>query len=181
MNARISSLFAVLAVALLAGACAVTFTPDGTPVDRSRPAPTTDAVRPRPSPALPSDAGFQRFQVGPSTIYPETVLYFRFQVRQPGYLTVSAMAPNGRVTTLVRDVPVTNRPLVYPTRAGDPRIHASLPAGDWHVRAEWTPQPTRARYDGVHGLEAWTSAIAANLAGIRDASVIDAFYGVRTR
>jgi hypothetical protein len=185
MIARFRSSIAILVVALLAGGCAVTFTPDGSPaVDRPRPgqtAPTTDVGRGRPSPSLPGDAAFRRFEVGPSTIYPDTVLYFRFQVRQPGYLTVSAMAPNGRVRTLVRDVPVTNRPLVYPTGDSDPRIQASLPAGDWHVRAEWTPRPSGARYDDVQGLEAWTAAIAANLAGIPEASVIDDFYEVRTR
>ena len=37
--------------------------------------PATDVTRPRP--ALPSDAGFRRFEVGPSTVYPDTVLFFR--------------------------------------------------------------------------------------------------------
>jgi hypothetical protein len=184
MRSRFPSLATILVVALLAGGCAVTFTPDGAPVvDQPRTPPTTptDVTRPGPSPALPSDTAFRRFEVGPSTVYPETVLYFRLHVRRPGYLTVSAMAPNGRVTTLVRDAQVASSPLVYPTGAGAPRIQASGPAGEWRVRAEWTPQPTHARYDGVQGLAAWTDAIAANLAGIPDASVIDAFYEVRAR
>jgi hypothetical protein len=185
MYPRFPLLIAIVVVALVTGACAVTFTADGTPtVDQPRTpttAPTTDVPRPRPSPTLPSDAGFHRFEVGPSTIYPETVLYFRFQVRRPGYLSVSQMAPDGRVSTLLRNVQVDNSPLVLPTGAGAPRLQASRPAGEWRVRAEWTPVPTSAQYDGVQGLGNWTDAIAANLAGVPDASVIDAFYEVRIR
>jgi hypothetical protein len=185
MIVRIPFLVAMSIVALLAGACTVVVPADRPRVvDQPRPAtppPATDVVRPLPSPALPSDAQFVAFEVGPQTIYPDSVIYFRFQVRRGGYLTVSALAPDGRVTMLARDVPVGTGPRLYPEAGGAVRIQASAPAGVWRVRAEWTPQPTQALYTGVRGLDAWTAAIAANLAGVADASVAEAYYEVLTR
>jgi hypothetical protein len=185
MPARVPFLVTVLGAALLAGACTVIVPADGPPVvDQPRPAPTapaTDVPRPRPSPALPTGVEFVAFEVGPQTIYPDSVIYFRFQVRRGGYLTVSALAPDGRVTMLARDVPVGTGPRLYPEPGSAVRILASAPTGVWRVRAEWTPQPTQARYTGVRGLDAWTDAIAANLAGIAEASVAEAFYEVLAR
>jgi hypothetical protein len=185
MHARVPTFVALLVAALLAGACTVIVPADRPPVvDQPRPAPTapaTDVPRPRPSPALPSDVEFVTFEVGPLTIYPESVIYFRYQVRSGGYLTVSALAPDGRVTMLARDVQVGTGPRLHPEVGSGERIQASAPAGVWRVRAEWTPQPTGARYTGVRGLDAWTAAIAANLAGIADASVAEASYEVLAR
>lgn len=182
MRQRVPSLIAVLAVVLLASACTVTFTADGTTaVDQPR---TPDAPRPRPIPSaeLPDDDAFLRFEVGPNTIYPESVIFFRLRVRDAGYLTVSALAPNGRVTMLARDVAVdAGRQVLYPPTGGSTRIQASAPEGIWRVRAEWTPRPTNVRYDDVRGLDAWTDAIVDNLAGITGASVVDTTYEVSTR
>jgi hypothetical protein len=185
MHARVPSLVTLLVATLLTGACTVIVPADRPPVvDQPRPAPTapaTDVPRPRPSPVLPSDVEFVAFEVGPQTIYPDSVIYFRFQVRRGGYLTVSALAPDGRVAMLARDVQVGTGPRLYPEVGSDLRIQASAPAGVWRVRAEWTPQPTGARYTGVRGLDAWTAAIAANLAGVSDASVAEAAYEVLAR
>lgn len=186
MLARVPFLVTLAVAALVTGACTVIVPADRPPVvDQPRPAPTapptTDVPRPRPSPALPGEAQFVAFEVGPQTIYPDSVVYFRFQVRRGGFLTVSALSPDGRVTMLARDVPVGTGPRLYPEVGSDVRIQASAPAGVWRVRAEWTPQPTGARYTGVRGLEAWTDAIAANLAGVADASVAEAYFEVLAR
>jgi hypothetical protein len=131
---------------------------------------------------LPSDAAFSRFEVGPLTIYPNSQIFFRALVRDAGYLTVSAMAPNGRVSMLATDVPIeAGRQLLYPPSGGSTRIQASAPEGVWQVRAEWTPRPTNARYQGVQGRDAWTAAILRNLAGIDGASVAESSFEVRVR
>jgi len=180
MNARFRTLLATLAVVLLTGACTVTFLPDdGTTVVRP-----TQPERPQPQPSseLPSDAAFNRFEVGPLTIYPDSQIFFRAMVRRAGFITVSAMAPNGRVTVLARDVAIeAGRQLLYPPSGGNLRIQASAPEGLWLVRAEWSPRPTNARYQNVQGLEAWTAAIVANLSGVEGASVSEASYEVNTR
>jgi hypothetical protein len=182
MRARVPFFVTISVAALLAGACTVILPADRAPVvDQPRPAPTapvTDVPRPPPSPVLPTDVEFVAFEVGPLTIYPDSVIYFRYQVRRVGYLTVSALAPDGRVTMLARDVLIGTGPRLYPEPGSDMRIQASAPAGVWRVRAEWTPQPTQARYTGLRGLDAWTAAIAANLADVADASVAEAYYEV---
>jgi hypothetical protein len=179
MRKRATSLIAVLFVALLASACSVTFTADGSASSDDRRDPDTSRPRPSPSAQLPGDDAFLRFEVGPNTLYPESVMYFRLRVREAGYLTVSAMGPDGRVTMLARDVAVdSGRQVLYPPSGSSTRIRASAPAGIWRVRAEWTPRPTNARYDAARGLDAWTDAIADNLAGISGASVLETSYEV---
>jgi hypothetical protein len=129
MPNRVPLLVALSVAALLAGACTVIVPADRpTAVDQPRPAPTapaTDVPRPLPSPVLPSDVEFVAFEVGPETIYPDSVVYFRFQVRRGGYLTVSALSPDGRVTMLARDVRVGTGPRIYPEPGSDVRIQAS--------------------------------------------------------
>lgn len=187
---RTLNLIALLAAALLLAACQVTFLPGDvgtTPVDRPRDAaPPTDVVRPRPptpSEVLPSDAGFGLFQVGPSTIRPGDQLYFRVRVLRSGYLTISAMAPDGAVKVLLRDVEIGVLPvaLIFPRPDSGTPLIASEPAGTWRVRAQLMPRPTGARYDGLRGLEAWTDAIVANLEGFEDASVFETEFEVQRR
>jgi hypothetical protein len=185
MRARTPTLAAIVALALLVGACTVTILPDdGSTV--VRPTPPNDVARPtprpEPSPELPSDAAFSRFEVGPLTIYPSSQIFFRARVRDAGYLTVSVMAPNGRVSMLATDVPIeAGRQLLYPPSGGGTRIQASAPEGVWQVRAEWTPRPTNARYQGIQGRDDWTAAILRNLAGVAGASVVETSYEVSVR
>ncbi len=189
MTARIPTLAAILAVVLLAAACTVTILPDdgstvvrppATP-DVPRP-PGTSQPQPQPSTELPGDAAFNRFEMGPLTIYPDSQIFFRAMVREAGFLTVSALAPNGRVTMLATDVPIeAGRQLLYPPSGGATRLLASAPTGVWEVRAAWTPRPTNARYQGVQGRDAWTSAILRSLAGVEGASVYETSYRVNER
>lgn len=189
---RLVAAIAALAIATALTACTVTFLPgdDATTVDRPRPpvvtppAPTPpDRPRPQPAPELPSDAGFRLFEIGADPIYPGTQLWFRVAVRDAGYVTISALAPDGRVTVLVRDepVPAGSRPTIVPPIGSRNPPLASAPVGAWRVRAQWAPRPTNARYDGVRGLDAWTDAIAANLARIEGASVFDDRFEVLAR
>lgn len=183
-------LAAAMAVAAMT-ACTVTFQPgDDATVDRPRPPgtvptpPTTsDRPRPQPAPELPSDAAFRLFELGPTVIYPGSQLYFRVAVREAGFVTISALGPDGRVVVLVRDasVPAGSRPSIVPAIGSSNPPLAGGPAGSWRVRAQWSPRATNARYDGLQGLEAWTAAIAANLARVDGASVVDDRYEVLAR
>ncbi len=169
-------------------ACTVTFDPNTVADARpTRPVPPIETERPtRPTPdvRLPSDAGFVGLDVVPNTIYPGSVIAFRTRVRDDGFLTISAMAPNGRVEVLVRNERVSagQQTIVPPpgASAGE-RIEASEPVGTWRVKAQLSPQRTRATYQGLQGLDDWTAAIAEDLAGIDGASVIDTSFEVQRR
>ena len=183
-----------VAFVLVASACTITFLPpsdanrDAT-VDRPRPpaedtTPTVDRPRPpEPSPLLPSDEGFRRFEIAPLNIYPGSQMYFRVSVRRSGYLTISAMDPEGRVRVLIRDYPIEagGNPVLVPPIGGPESVEGQEPAGTWRLRASWSSRPIDPRYDGLRGLEAWTDAIRADLARFDDASVFEDTYEVLRR
>lgn len=181
-----------LVLALVLSACAVTFVP-GDPGDVERPTPPTDVARPDPTrpavdrpvapAALPGDGSILQFEVTPNTIRPSSTLIFRTRFARAGYLTVSAMAPNGRIDVLLRNVPVTpGFQLVPPVRApASERVQASAPFGTWVVRAQFSEVRTPARYQSVQGYDAWTAAVAADLSGAANASVFETAYEVERR
>ncbi len=181
-----------LPIALMLSACAVTFVP-GDPADVVRPAPPTDVVRPdpsrpdvgrpQPSAALPGQGSIVQFEVAPNTIRPSSVVTFRARFARAGYLTVSAMAPNGRVDVLLRNVPVAPGFQLVPPVGAPPseRVQASAPTGTWIVRAQFAEVRTAARYQGVQGYDAWTTAVAADLRGAANASVFETSYEVQQR
>jgi hypothetical protein len=181
-----------LALATALSGCAVTFVP-GDPVDVLRPTPPTDVVRPDPSrpdggrpvvsATLPGDGSILQFEVAPNTIRPSTTLTFRTRFARAGYLTVSALAPNGRVEVLLRNVPVAPGFQLVPPVGAPPseRIQASAPTGRWVVRAQFAEVRTAARYQNVQGYDAWTVAVADDLRGAANASVFETSYEVEQR
>ena len=197
---RRSALARALVIGALAAsisACAPVFVP-GAPTDGLRPSPT-EAVRPdptrpdptRPDPsrpvtgaALPAQGSILQFEVTPDNIRPSSTLVFRTRFAQAGYLTVSAMAPNGRIDVLLRNVPVTPGllQLVPPVGASpSERVQASAPFGTWIVRAQFSQVRTEARYQNVQGYDAWTVAVANDLRGAANASVFETSYEVEQR
>lgn len=193
MSTRRTLAIAIAVVfALLAAGCTVTFLPPidagGATVDRPRPptdgSSTVDRPRPpEPSPLLPGDQGFRVFEIAPLNIYPGSQMYFRVSVRSSGYLTIAAMAPDGRVRVLVRDYPIEagGSPVRVPPVGSPQPVEGREPEGTWRLRATWTPRPIDARYDGLRGLDAWTDAMRADLRGFADASVFEASYEVKRR
>ena len=178
-------------VAVLLSGCTVTFLP-GDPVDVVRPAPPTDVVRPAPptdvvrppAPAsLPGEGSILLFEVTPNNIHPSRTLIFRTRFARAGYLTVSAMAPNGRVEVLLHNVPVAPGFQLVPPVGAPPseRVQASGPFGSWIVRAQFAEVRTPARYQNVQGYEAWTVAVADDLRGAANASVFETSYEVEPR
>ena len=178
-------------LAVLLAGCTVTFLP-GDSSDGVRPTPPTEVVRPDPTapadrptaPAsLPSEGSILQFEVTPNTIRPSSTLIFRTRFARAGYLTVSAMAPNGRVEVLLRNVPVAPGFQLVPPVAAPPseRVRASAPVGTWIVRAQFAEVRTSARYQGVQGYDAWTAAVADDLSGAANASVYQTSYEVEQR
>ncbi len=182
----------VLPLALVLAACSVTFVP-GNAEDAVRPTPPSETARPEPSrpdperpvaPAtLPGDGSILQFEVTPNTIRPSSTLIFRTRFARAGYLTVSAMAPNGRIEVLLRNVPVSPGFQLVPPVDAPPseRIQASAPTGRWVLRAQFAEVRTAARYQNVQGYDAWTEAVADDLRGAANASVYETAYEVESR
>lgn len=184
-----TALLGLVAVFALS-ACTVTFDPNAEAERRpTRPESSSIVVRPtppepEPDADLPSDDGFVDFDVIPNTIYPGSTIAFRTRPRIDGFLTVSAMSPRGRVEVLVRNERVTAGQQVIVPPPGSPpgeRIEASEPVGTWRVRAQLSPQRTRATYQRVQGLEDWTEAILEDLRGMEGASVVETHFDVQRR
>ena len=179
-------------LAMLLSGCAVTFVPSDL-VDVARPTPPTDVARPDPTapdvdrpvaPAvLPGDGSILQFEVTPNNIRPSSTLIFRTRIARAGYLTVSAMAPNGRIEVLLRNVPVTPGFQLVPPVAAPPseRVQASAPVGRWVLRAQFAEVRTAARYQNVQGYDAWTAAVVDDLRGAANASVFETAYEVERR
>ena len=176
-------------LAVLLSSCAVTFTP-ADQVDVTRPTPAIDVTRPDPTPTrpvapatLPGDGSILQFEVTPNNIRPSSTLIFRTRFARAGYLTVSAMAPNGRVEVLLRNVAVAPGFQLVPPADAPPseRVHASAPTGRWVLRAQFSEVRTAARYQGVQSYDAWTAAVADDLRGAANASVFETAYEVEAR
>jgi hypothetical protein len=186
LPSRTASLGLLIVFAL--SACTVTFDPNAEDDRRpTRPDSSSIVVRPtppEPTAGLPSDDGFVDFDVVPNTIYPGSTIAFRTRVRDDGFLTISAMSPRGRVEVLVRNERVTAGQQVIVPPPGTPpgeRIEASEPVGTWRVRAQLSPQRTRATYQRVQGLEDWNEAILEDLRGLDGASVFETYFDVQRR
>ena len=179
-------------LAVLLSSCSVTFVPSDR-TDAARPTPPSDVARPSPTrpdvdrpvapAALPGDGSILQFEVTPNTIRPSSTMIFRTRFARAGYLTVSAMAPNGRVEVLLRNVPVAPGFQLVPPVAAPPseRVQASEPVGRWVLRAQFAEVRTAARYQNVQGYDAWTIAVVDDLRGAANASVFETAYEVERR
>lgn len=183
-------LFLLIPLALLASGCTVTIVPGERPsTDRpsaERPTPDVRPEPPRPQPPvvdLPDEGAIVQFEVMPNTIYPGSVLTFRTRFAREGFLTVSALAPDGRVVVLVRQAPVVVGFQLVPPVPAPPadRVLASEPTGWWLVRAQFSFAKTPVAYDGLVGEANWTRAIADDLRGVPGAAVFEGSFEVRAR
>jgi hypothetical protein len=177
------------AIATLLSGCAVTFVPGGT-VDAGRPTVPTEVVRPDPtrpdagrpvvSAALPDRGSILEVDVDPNSISPGSLMRFRVRIARPGYLTVSAMAPNDRVEVLLHNVAVVPGQQFVPAldATANERLRASAPTGTWIVRVQYSEVRTPARYQNVRGYDAWTAAVATDLRGVAGASLFETRYEV---
>lgn len=92
--------------------------------------------------------------------------------RAPGYVTLTAIDPNGEVYVLSRNVQVPGGAVVLPTRAQRVVYNAAPPRGVHRIRATFTSQPTSGTvtYRGRRGDAEWAAAIELEIEGhqVRD-------------
>lgn len=145
---------AFVALVAVTAACTITFVPGDVLVDVERPAPRPAVIQ-----------GFESvrgvYRVGDA-------VSFRIATATAGYVTLTAIDPDGSVYVIARNVRVEGgRTHVIP--ASDARIVfvAVPPTGRHAVRAHFTPRRTSESvvFTGVVGIDAWFARIRLELDG----------------
>lgn len=100
-----------------------------------------------------------------STYYVGDEIEFLLTTRRPGFVTLSAIDPDGTVYVLSRNVQVPGGSVVLPTRAQRVVYTAAPPRGLHRVRAAFTTEPTSGTvvYRGRRGDAEWSAAIELEL------------------
>ncbi len=106
---------------------------------------------------------------------------FRIFANQSGYITLSAIDPDGRVYTFARNMAVVGGMVNALPGPSDRFVFlADRPTGFHRIRASFTDRPTdtgRVTYVGRRGDGEWTSTITVelNTANVRDVSETNLF------
>lgn len=166
MNFKRLSLTALIAaLALLVTACTVTIRPSAgievqlnTVISEFRPTRGVGAV----------------YQVGDQ-------IEFLVRTNQPGYVTLTAIDPDGRVYVLSRNVPVQGGTTVLPTAEQRVTYTAGPPRGFHRVRASFTSGRTSGNvvYRGRSGDGAWSSAINVEISDFPVKDVVETNLTIR--
>ena len=145
--------FGVL-VATLA-ACTITFVPGDVVVDVDRPTSRSTAI--------------ERFESVRDVYRIGEVVSFRIATTTSGYVTLTAIDPDGRVYVIARNVRVEGGGRTQAIPAPDARVaFVAVPPSGWHtVRAHFTPSRTSETvvFAGVVGIDAWFARIRLELSG----------------
>ncbi len=145
---------AFVALVATTAACTITFVPGDVLVDVERPAP-------RP-------AVIQRFESVRSIYRVGDAVSFRIATATAGYVTLTAIDPDGSVYVIARNVRVEGG-RIQSIPASDARIAfvAVPPTGRHAVRAHFTPRRTSETviFTGVVGIDAWFARIRLELDG----------------
>lgn len=102
---------------------------------------------------------------------------FRIRTRESGYVTLSAMDPDGRVYVFSRNIFVpAYRTVILPTPEMRVSFTAAPPRGLHRIRASFTSgrtDPTHVHYIGRYGEGSWTSAVEIDIRGypVRDVAL----------
>ncbi len=119
-------------------------------------------------------AEFQPTRGDGATYYVGDEIEFRVRTRESGYLTLSAIDPDGRVYVFARNIRVSaGSTEILPTREMRVTFNAAPPRGFHRIRASFTSgrtDPSRVSYIGRYGDGSWTSAIQVDIGGydVRD-------------
>lgn len=147
-----TSLLAWTAIVLATSACTITILPSG----------PFDDARPRPSAVIERFESVRRsYDVGDR-------VQFRIATNRPGYVTLTAIDPDGRVYVIGRNFEVRGRGTeILPPPEARVAFVAVPPTGRHVVRAHFTPARTSERvvFRGLVGFDPWSSAIAIELSG----------------
>ncbi|MFA5594218.1 MAG: DUF4384 domain-containing protein [Trueperaceae bacterium] len=144
---RVTLAVAALVVALLVSACTITVRPGGV---GSSDFPLNNVIEE----FRPTRGNGASFRVGEQ-------IEFRLVVNQPGFITLSAIDPDGRVYTFARNIPVERGVNFLPTPGQRVVYTAGPPRGLHYVRASFTSGRTDSSvtYRGRMGNGEWNSAI----------------------
>lgn len=146
---------ALVALVVATAACTITFVPGDVLVDVERPAPRPTLIQ-----RFESVRGIYR--VGDS-------VSFRIATADAGYVTLTAIDPDGSVYVIARNVRVEGggRSQVIPSSTARIAFVAVPPTGRHAVRAHFTPRRTSETvvYTGVFGIDAWFARIRLELEG----------------
>lgn len=170
MTHRLRRIFAAslsfVALVATTAACTITFLPGDVLVDVDRPAPRATAI--------------QRFESVRSLYRVGDPVSFRIATATPGYVTLTAIDPDGSVYVIARNVRVVGGGRTQVIPGPDARIVfvAVPPTGPHAVRAHFTPTRTSetVAYVGAVGRDAWEARIRLELTGtgygIEDTAVV---------
>lgn len=110
---------------------------------------------------------------------------FAVRTRESGYVTLTALDPDGSVYTLARNIFVrAGQTRVIPGEDSRVEFVANPPTGRHRVRATFTSERTdqnRVRYEGRTGEEGWTSAIRVELQDDEIRDVAETYLFVERR
>jgi hypothetical protein len=100
-----------------------------------------------------------------STYYVGEEIEFYIDTTQSGYVTLSAIDPDGSVYVFSRNIPVGPGRTVLPLPSQRVAFSAAPPRGFHRVRAHFTPQRTdeTVTFRGRYGDGEWTSAITLEI------------------
>jgi len=100
-----------------------------------------------------------------ATYYVGDNIEFRLRTRRAGYVTLTAIDPDGVVYELSRNVRVPGGTVFLPTREQRVVYTAAPPRGVHRIRATFTTQPTSGTvvYRGRRGDAEWSAAIEVEL------------------
>ena len=109
---------------------------------------------------------------------------FRVRSREAGYLTLSAIDPDGLVYVFARNVPVGRGTNLITGPNARTTFSLTPPRGLHRVRASFTSRPTdtaRVTYRGEFGEDLWTRSIVTDLEGfpVRERDIARASFVVR--
>ncbi|MBX3139746.1 MAG: DUF4384 domain-containing protein [Trueperaceae bacterium] len=157
--------FVALAVALLASACTIYVRPGGFVSDDISLSGVIQDFRPT------RGAG--------SSYYPGENVEFRIVTTQSGYVTLTALDPDGRIYVFERNIPVSAGATYLPLAGARHVYTVNPPRGLQRVRASFTSTATdgNVRYVGRYGDGEWSSAISLEIrpSPVRDVAETD-FY-----
>jgi len=100
-----------------------------------------------------------------STYFVGDQIEFLLTTRSPGFVTLTAISPDGDVYELSRNVRVPGGSVILPTREQRVVYNAGPPRGVHRVRATFTTSPTSGTvvYRGRRGDAEWSAAIELEL------------------
>lgn len=162
---RLSVVSLLAALALLMSACTVTIRPSAS---------IGVELNPIISDFRPTRGVGAVYRVGEQ-------IEFLVTTNQPGYVTLTAIDPDGTVYVLSRNIRVQGGSTVLPTVEQRVTYNAAPPRGFHRVRASFTSGPTSGSvvYRGRSGEGAWSSAINVEIRDFPTRDVAETNLNIR--